>query len=253
MTPAIETDRLVKRYGDRYAVRDLDLRVETGEIFGFVGPNGAGKTTTIAMLLGAVRPTSGAYMLLGVPGDNPRVRRRVGATIEFPAAYGHLTGRQNLALVAALKGASNAHVEAALDAVDLAGSADVATRTYSLGTKQRLGLAAALLGRPELLILDEPTNGLDPDGIRKLREFLAGVAADGTTVFFASHSLGEVERLCGRVAFVDNGRLIAMGTTDELREAATGDGSHGAPAPTLEDAFVELMRQARMGHPTAGE
>ena len=221
----IRTTALVKRFGRITAVDGIDLDVREGDRYGFLGPNGSGKTTTVRMLLGLVLPTSGSLELLG----SARVREalpRVGALVEGPAAYGHLSGRANLALLdAAGAGGSRrtrkARVGVALERVGLGGVDGRPVKAYSLGMRQRLGLASALLRTPPLLVLDEPTNGLDPQGIREVRELLLELNAAGTTVFLSSHLLAEVEALCTRVGVLDRGRMVAQGAMADF-QAATG-------------------------------
>ncbi|MCW2622219.1 MAG: multidrug transporer ATPase [Frankiales bacterium] len=221
----IRTAGLVKRYGHLTAVDGIDLDVREGDRYGFLGPNGSGKTTTVRMLLGLVLPTSGQLRVLG----SHRVRSvlpQVGAMVEGPAAYGHLNGRTNLRLWdAAGPGAGRrtrrARVDEALERVGLGGIDGRPVKAYSLGMRQRLGLAAALLQKPRLLILDEPTNGLDPQGIREFRELLVELNQQGTTVFLSSHLLAEVEALCNRVGIIDRGRLVAQ---DELSALAAPTG-----------------------------
>jgi ABC-2 type transport system ATP-binding protein len=228
VSAAIATSGLTKRYGSLTAVDSVDLVVPPGDVYGFLGPNGSGKTTTVRMLLGLVLPTSGTVEVLGAP--IPRrardVLHRVGALVESPAAYGHLPGRTNLALMdAAGPGGSRrtrrARIDEALEQVGLAGVGRRPVKAYSLGMRQRLGLAAALLRRPELLILDEPTNGLDPQGIHEIRDLLLSLNAGGTTIFLSSHLLAEVELLCRRVGVVDRGRLVLQDSLATLR-APTG-------------------------------
>ena len=225
MTPtsdlAIETRALTKRYGDAIvAVDDLDLRVRRGEVYGFLGPNGAGKTTTLRMLLGLVRPTSGQATVLGAPPGSPQGLARIGALVETPAFYPYLSGRDNLRVLARHAGVSEDRVEAVLAEVRLSGRAGDRSATYSLGMKQRLGVAAALLKDPELLILDEPTNGLDPAGMAEMREFIKALAQGGRTVLLSSHLMGEIEQVSDRVGVIREGRLIAEGTVEELRGRA---------------------------------
>jgi ABC-2 type transport system ATP-binding protein len=203
---------LTKRFGPTVAVDRLNLQVGAGQVYGFLGPNGAGKTTTIRMLLGLVAPTGGQIDLLGSQLPDPRVTARTGSMIEEPAFYPWLTGRQNLQVLAATSGGLPAAEIARV--IGLAGLDEAAARkvrTYSQGMRQRLGIAAAMLGQPPLLIIDEPTNGLDPSGIRDVRELLRGLAADGTTVFLSSHLLAEVEQVCDRAAVIVRGRLIDEG------------------------------------------
>jgi ABC-2 type transport system ATP-binding protein len=219
----IRTRGLTKRFGSVLAVDDLDLQVRAGDVYGFLGANGSGKTTTVRLLLGLVLATSGTVELLGheVPRHARRVLPRVGALVEGPAAYPHLSGRTNLRLFDAMgpggRTGRRRRVGEALERVGLAGVADRKVGGYSLGMRQRLGLAAALLGDPALLVLDEPTNGLDPQGIREVRDLLLALNARGTTVFVSSHLLAEVEQLCTRVGVLDRGRLVVQ---DEL-EALT--------------------------------
>ncbi|ASR36200.1 ABC transporter ATP-binding protein [Prauserella marina] len=218
MTSPVETSALTKRYGPITAVTDLDLTVRTGEVYGFLGPNGAGKTTTLRMLLGLIKPTSGTIRLFGaVPG--PHYLDRVGALIEGPAFYPYLSGRDNLRVLAAHAGADSRRVATVLRIVDLADRAGDRYGTYSLGMKQRLGLAAALLKDPALLILDEPTNGLDPAGMADIRATIRRLADDGRTVLLSSHLLGEVQQICDRVGMISAGRLVSQLSVAELSSA----------------------------------
>ncbi|HEU5419041.1 MAG TPA: ABC transporter ATP-binding protein [Streptosporangiaceae bacterium] len=215
---AIRCEGLTKRFGAAIAVDDLTLAVAPGQVYGFLGPNGAGKTTTIRMLLGLIAPGAGRAWLLGRPLPDPRAVARVGSMIEEPAFYPWLSGRANLEVQAATAGRRPDRAEVAR-VLSLTGLEEVAgrkVRAYSQGMRQRLGLAAALLGKPPLLIADEPTNGLDPAGIRELRDLLGGLAADGTTVFLSSHLLAEVEQVCDRVAVISRGRLVEEGPTGQL-------------------------------------
>jgi len=221
----LRTTGLVKRYGSFTAVDGVDLDVREGDRYGFLGPNGSGKTTTVRMVLGLVLPTSGEVELLGERKVS-RVLPQVGALVEGPAAYGHLSGRANLTLSdAAGRGGARrtrtARVAEALEQVGLDGVDDRPVKAYSLGMRQRLGLAAALLQKPRLLVLDEPTNGLDPQGIREIRDLLLGLNAQGTTVFLSSHLLAEIEALCTRVGVLDRGRLVAQDELSALK-APTG-------------------------------
>lgn len=224
MSAAITTRGLTKRFGSVVAVDGVDLDVRLGDRYGFLGPNGSGKTTTVRMLLGLVHATSGEVEVLGEP--IPRRARRalphVGALVEGPAFYGHLSGRTNLRLLdAAGPGGGlrtrRRRVEESLDRVGLASVDRRPVRAYSLGMRQRLGLAAALLRSPRLLVLDEPSNGLDPQGIREMRDLLLALSGEGTTVFLSSHLLSEVEQLCTRVGVVDRGRLVLQDELDALR------------------------------------
>ena len=220
----IITEGLTKRFGHTLAVDGVDLHVREGDRYGFLGPNGSGKTTLVRMLLGLVYATSGTIEILGhrIPRQVSAVLPSVGALVEGPAAYPHLSGRTNLSLLdAAGPGGSRrtrrARIESALERVGLSGIDRRPVRAYSLGMRQRLGLAAALLRSPRLLILDEPTNALDPQGIREVRELLIELNRGGTTVFLSSHLLGEVEQLCTRVGVVDRGRLVLEETLDDIR------------------------------------
>jgi ABC-2 type transport system ATP-binding protein len=221
----IVTRGLTKRYGRVVAVDDVDLEVREGDRYGFLGPNGSGKTTLVRLLLGLVFATSGEIEVLGSSAP-ARVLPSIGALVEGPAAYPHLSGRQNLSLLDAAgpggrRRTRKRRIEEALEQVGLAGVDRRPVRAYSLGMRQRLGLAAALLRRPRLLILDEPTNGLDPRGIREIRDLLISLNEAGTTVFLSSHLLAEVEALCTRVGIVDRGRLVVQDSMDSLR-APTG-------------------------------
>lgn len=226
--PVIETRGLTKRYrGGRLAVDGLDLSVPGGSVFGFLGPNGSGKTTTIRMLVGLIDPTSGTAHVLGspMPAAARTVLPHVGALIEGPALYGFLSGRDNLlrydsADPTADPRTRRARVDGALDRVGLAASAGRKAKVYSLGMKQRLGLAAALLRPRRLLVLDEPTNGLDPQGMREIRSLIRELAAEGTTVFLSSHLLDEIEQVCTHAAVMARGRLLTQGPVAELAAGA---------------------------------
>jgi ABC-type multidrug transport system ATPase subunit len=217
---AIETNQLVKRYGERIvAVDQLTLEVRRGEVYGFLGPNGAGKTTTLRMLLGLVRPTSGNALVLGAPPGSPEALARLGSLVESPAFYPFLSGRDNLRVVARYAGVDESRITRVLDEVDLTARAGDRFRTYSLGMKQRLGIAAALLKDPELLILDEPTNGMDPAGMAEMRTFIRGLVRGHRTVLLSSHLMTEVEQIADRVGVISKGVLVGEGTVDELRGA----------------------------------
>ena len=220
----IRTHGLSKRFRRQLAVDGVDLDVREGDRYGFLGPNGSGKTTTVRMLLGLILPTRGEIEVLGrgMPKHVKSVLPRVGALVEGPAAYGHLSARANLALIdASGRGASrrtrDARIEEALERVGLAAVGRKPVRAYSLGMRQRLGLAAALLQPRELLVLDEPTNGLDPRGMTEIRDLLVEVNRQGTTVFLSSHLLGEVDSLCTRVGILDRGRLVVQDELSALR------------------------------------
>ncbi len=219
----IETSGLCKEFrslrgGARVAVRDLDLAVPAGGVHGFLGPNGSGKTTTIRMLLGLARASAGSMRLFGteVPARLPEVAGRVGAVVESPKFAPHLTGRQNLVLLARTIGAGPERVDAALETVRLTGRDRDRYSAYSLGMKQRLAIAATLLKDPALLILDEPTNGLDPAGIREIRDTIRDLGAAGVTVLLSSHILAEVQQVCTSATIIGNGRMLASGTVEEL-------------------------------------
>jgi len=214
----VETHELTKRYGPLVAVDRVSLTVRPGEVYGFLGPNGAGKTTTLRMLLGLVRPTSGTVRLFG-KGTGESLGD-LGALIEGPAFYPYLSGRQNLRVLAHYAGCPARRIDIVLDLVDMADRAGDRYSTYSLGMKQRLGVAAALLKDPKLLILDEPTNGLDPAGMADMRRLIKRLGASGKTVLLSSHMLGEVQQICDRVGVVSGGRLIAESTVAELRGGA---------------------------------
>ncbi|MFF7606355.1 ATP-binding cassette domain-containing protein [Streptomyces parvulus] len=226
----ISTRGLTKRYrGGQLAVDGLDLTVPAGSVFGFLGPNGSGKTTTIRMLMGLIEPTAGSARVLGrpMPSAARTVLPRVGALIEGPALYGFLSGRDNLLRYDAADPTADprtrrARVAAALDRVGLAAAADKKAKAYSLGMKQRLGLAAALLQPRRLLVLDEPTNGLDPQGMREIRTLVRELASDGTTVFLSSHLLDEIEQVCTHAAVMAQGRLITQGAVADLSAGARG-------------------------------
>jgi ABC-2 type transport system ATP-binding protein len=216
---AVETRGLGKHFGSRAALHNVDLDIPRGCAFGFLGPNGAGKTTLIRLLLGLAQPTSGRIRLLGhdLPGGAAIALARVGAIIEEPRFHPHLSGRENLAVhAAAREPAAHGRIDDALARVGLAARADERVKAYSLGMRQRLGIARCLLADPELLILDEPMNGLDPAGIGELRELIGALVAEGRTVLLSSHLLDEVERTCDAAAIVDDGKVIAQGTIGEL-------------------------------------
>jgi ABC-2 type transport system ATP-binding protein len=215
----LETSGLTKRFGDRVAVDDVDLRVPRGSAFGYLGPNGAGKTTLIRMLLGLTGATSGTMHLLGrpVPAERTAALARVGAIVEEPRFHSHLTGRENLTVIAAAR-EPEAHdrIDGALARAGLSRRADERVKHYSLGMRQRLGVARSLLADPELLILDEPTNGLDPAGMHEFRDMIRGFVAEGRTVLLSSHLLDEVEKICDAVAIVDRGRVAMQGSIADL-------------------------------------
>jgi ABC-2 type transport system ATP-binding protein len=245
MSAVLATRRLVKRFGRLRAVDGIDLDVCEGDVYGFLGANGSGKTTTVRMLLGLVLPTSGEVELLGgrMPRAGRRVLPRVGALIEGPAHYGHLSGRENLSLLDAAgpgggRRTRRARIDEVLEQVGLAGVGRRPVRAYSLGMRQRLGLAGALLRRPELLVHDEPTNGLDPQGIHEIRTLLLDLHRGGTTIFLSSHLLAEVEQMATRVGVLDRGRLVLQDDLSVLT-APTGRTVVHSPAPELVRATLD--------------
>ena len=220
---AVETHGLTKRFGTNVAVDEVELLVPRGSAFGYLGPNGAGKTTLIRTLLGLTRAASGTMSLLGnpVPAQRSRALARVGAIVDEPRFHPHLTGQENLRLLAAARGGdADSRIAPSLTRVGLADRAGDKVASYSMGMRQRLGVAACLLGDPELLILDEPMNGLDPAGMHEMREMILSLVEEGRTVMLSSHLLDEVERTCDAVAIVDHGRVIRQGPIDELTRGA---------------------------------
>ena len=218
----VEVRGLVKRFGRVLAVDDVDLTVERGDVYGYLGPNGAGKTTTLRILLGLIRPDAGSVRLFGrdPAGEGARALDDVAGFVEEPAFYPYLSGRQNLELLGTLDGGSPAvRIDEVLELVGLPDRARDRLGGYSQGMRQRLGIAASLLRAPQLLILDEPANGLDPAGIRDMRALISGLAREGITVLYSSHLLGEVEEVCNRVAIVDHGRIVFEGRLDDLRQS----------------------------------
>ena len=257
--PVIETHELTKRYGLRraksvLAVDRVSFAVEEGQVFGFLGPNGSGKTTTIGMLVGIINPTGGNFRLFGAsdPKGLLAARSRVGATLETPNFYPYLSGRDNLRIAAAIKGVGRARIEECLELVGLADRSRHRFRTYSLGMKQRLALAATMLNDPELVVLDEPSNGLDPQGMREIREIIRILAERGKTIFLSSHLLWEVERTCTHVAIVRRGRIVARGTVEEVvsagKSALLRAGDEDALAAALESCpEVTTVRRSEEG------
>jgi ABC-2 type transport system ATP-binding protein len=226
---------LAKRYGERQAVVDASFRVERGEVFGFLGPNGAGKTTTIRMIVGLVRPSAGQVLVDGhdLHKHRERALRRMGCIVESPDFYDYLTGRENLMHFARMiDGAARERIDPLAEMLRIRERLNDRVGTYSLGMRQRLGITQALLGDPALLVLDEPANGLDPAGIRELRELLRQLADErGIAVFVSSHLLGEVEKICDRIAIVHRGRVLAEGSVSELTVGGTR---------ALEDVFIDV-------------
>ena len=245
--PALRTIALSKAYGKRLAVDHLDLEVERAELFGFLGPNGAGKTTTIRMALGLIAPTSGSVEILGmeVRSHRSQVLPQVGALVESPALYGYLSGRDNLRAVGnLLGGVSEKRIDEVIEIVGLKGRDRDRVKTYSLGMKQRLGLAIALLNEPDVLILDEPANGLDPAGIAEMRDLLRELGAQGKTVFISSHVLSEVQQICTRVAIINHGKLVRVAPVHDLLKA-TGEFEVKVDAPTEVLAVLRLQPWAQ--------
>ena len=234
MNELVRTIDLSKRYGQRTVVDRLNLRVPQGSVYGFLGPNGAGKSTTMKMLLSLVEPSSGRVLIGGQPMNRSTRRRHlahIGSLIESPPGYGHLTGAENMKIVQRLLDLPNHYVKDAVDTVRLGGQMDKRVREYSLGMKQRLGIAMALARRPSLLILDEPTNGLDPAGIEEIRRLLRSLASDGVTVIVSSHLLGEIDRVATVLGIVSRGGLLFQGTRAELMSASAPDTLLGCSRP----------------------
>jgi ABC-2 type transport system ATP-binding protein len=244
-TNVVETSGLTKRFGDRVAVDDVDLQIPRGSAFGYLGPNGAGKTTLIRMLLGLTRASAGTMQLLGrpVPAHRAAALARVGAIVEEPRFHGHLTGRENLRVIAAAREPeAHGRIDGALARVGLTQRADERVKRYSLGMRQRLGVARSLLADPELLILDEPTNGLDPAGIHEFRAMIRGIVAEGRPVLLSSRLLDEVEKICDAVAIVDHGRVVMQGSIAEL---AAGGEQTILIATSDEEEAVALLAEHR--------
>ena len=248
---SLTASHLTKIIGDRTIVDDISFELQPGEVFGFLGPNGAGKTTTIRMLVGLIQPTTGSVNICGhdLRRDPERALRCIGCIVENPDLYRFMTGRENLEHFARMLGVGLADIERVAALVNLSHRLDQRVGTYSLGMRQRLGIAQAMLGEPRVLILDEPANGLDPAGIREIRELLRHLADDrGMTVFISSHLLAEIELTCDRVAIIHKGKLLKTGTIRELV------GSNAAEVyrerervPTLEDLFLEATGGETVG------
>ncbi|HEX8482700.1 MAG TPA: ATP-binding cassette domain-containing protein [Allosphingosinicella sp.] len=252
MALAVETSALSRRFGRREAVCGVDLAVPEGAIYGFLGRNGAGKTTTIRMLLGLLLPTGGSARLFGrdVRRDRMAAVSLAGALVETPCHYDHLTGRENLAITARLLRADSREIDRVLDIVELSGAAGRRVGGYSLGMRQRLGVARALIGRPRLLILDEPTNGLDPQGIRDMRGLVAALAeGEGVTVFVSSHILAEVEQTATHVGLMHQGRLLLQGRAESLKG---GRGRSVAFSVDRPEAVVAMLRPTGLRATRAG-
>ena len=238
----IETNDLCKQYGNALRVAHLDLNVPEGSVYGFLGPNGAGKSTTLKMILGLVRPTAGDIQVLGKKmdgGNRLAVLRQVGSLIESPSYYGHLTGEENLRIVQTLRGVPEKNIREVLQIVRLDGQRGKRVAHYSLGMKQRLGLAAALLGFPRLLILDEPTNGLDPAGIQEMRELICSLPERfGMTVVVSSHLLSEIDQMADHVAIIREGELVFQDTLEALH----GRSRHHLALRTTNNAVAQIGR-----------
>jgi len=236
----IETTGLTKRFRRTLAVDGISFSVERGQIFGFLGPNGSGKTTTIGMLLGIITPTDGSFRLFG--GGSPQeihaARQRIGATLEYPNFYPYLSGRDNLRIVANVKGKGRREIEEVLDIVGLGKRAKQKFKAYSLGMKQRLALAATMLGDPELILLDEPANGLDPEGMREIRQIIRELGERGKTIMLSSHLLWEVERTCTHVAIIRQGRIVRQASVEEITSGAIVAGIRSENLAALEKAAV---------------
>ena len=241
----IETHDLCKQYGNTLRVAHLDLSVPEGSVYGFLGPNGAGKSTTLKMLLGLVRPTAGDIRVLGKRMDSANrltILRQVGSLIESPSYYGHLTGEENLRIVQTLRGAPEKNIREVLQIVRLDGQRGKKVAHYSLGMKQRLGLAAALLGYPKLLILDEPTNGLDPAGIQEMRELICDLPERfGMTVVVSSHLLSEIDQMADHVAIIREGELVFQDTLEALH----GRSRHHLALRTTNNAVARAVLQEK--------
>ncbi len=216
MESVLSIQNLRKQYGRITAVEGLNLEIPRGTIFGILGPNGSGKTTTLGMVLDVINRTGGDYLWFGEPG-NKETRKRIGAILEAPLFYPYLSGYNNMRVVAQIKGAQLSEIEPLLDTVGLLERKDYPFKTYSLGMKQRLAIAAALLRKPEVLILDEPTNGLDPQGIVEIRDLVRRIGGQGVTILLASHLLDEVEKVCSHVAVLQKGKLLYSGTVEGMK------------------------------------
>ncbi|WP_218611817.1 ABC transporter ATP-binding protein [Pseudonocardia sp. KRD291] len=253
MTLAITTHDLGKSCGDRAVVDNLDLHVPEGCVYGFLGPNGSGKSTTMKMLLSLVRPTRGEIELMGRPLQRSTRRTLLadtGSLIEAPPGYGHLTGGENMRLVQRLLGLSDKQVNRAVHTVRLQDQLDKKVRNYSLGMKQRLGIAMALAREPRLLILDEPTNGLDPAGIEEIRGLLTQLASRGTTVMVSSHLLGEIDKTATMLGILSNGKLLFQGTRDQLLARSTPDVLIDSSNPRHAASLATQRHPTRLDGPT---
>ena len=243
MNYIIQTEHLTKKYKAFTAVNDVSLHIRKGSIYGFLGPNGAGKSTTMKMLLGLTAPTNGSFIIDGkhFPDDRIAILKEIGSFIESPSFYANLTGRENLDIIRLILGLPKSSVEDALDLVGLAEFGDRLAKKYSLGMKQRLGLAGALLGRPPILILDEPTNGLDPSGIHEIRNLVKSLPSlYDCTILISSHMLSEIELIADDIGILNHGRLLFEGSLNDLRQSALQE---GYAADNLEDMFLSMVER----------
>lgn len=237
----ITTEKLTKKYKNFTSVNKVSLHIKKGSIYGFLGPNGAGKSTTMKMLLGLTTPTSGSFQIDGkqFPNDRLTILKRIGSFIEAPSFYANLTGRENLDIIRRILGLPQNAVEDALDLVGLSQFGDRLAKKYSLGMKQRLGLAGALLGRPPILILDEPTNGLDPSGIHEIRNLIKSLPTFyDCTVLISSHMLSEIELIADDIGILNHGRMLFEGSLDDLKQTAL---QSGFATDNLEDMFLSMI------------
>lgn len=243
MNYVITTERLTKKYKNFTSVNNISLHIRKGSIYGFLGPNGAGKSTTMKMLLGLTAPTKGSFTIDGnhFPDDRLTILKKIGSFIESPSFYANLTGRENLEIIRRIMRLSKSSVEDALESVGLSEFGDRLAKKYSLGMKQRLGLAGALLGRPPILILDEPTNGLDPSGIHEIRNVVKSLPElYDCTILISSHMLSEIELIADDIGILNHGRLLFEGSLDDLRQNAL---QSGLAADNLEDVFLSMVEK----------